>query len=150
MTAFALDSSCMVAAICTWHEHHRAAAAEIERRLARRERLTVAAHAVVETYAVLTRLPAPHRLAPPDAWALVKANFVTRATVAPLTAAGHTTLLDRLASNGVGGGRTYDRLIAACAVEANVDVLLTFNPRQFDPSSTGVAIVDPSNVLRET
>ena len=140
----------MVAAICTWHEHHRAAAAEIERRLVRRERLTIAAHAIVETYAVLTRLPAPHRLAPADAWALVKANFVTPATVVPLTAAGHTTLLDRLAANGVGGGRTYDGLIAACAVEAGVDALLTFNPRHFDASARGVAIVDPSDVHPKT
>ena len=146
MAAFALDSSCTVAAVCTWHEHHRAAAAEIERRLARGERLAIAAHAVVETYAVLTRLPAPHRLAPADAWALVKANFVTHATVAALTAAGHTTLLDRLAAMGVGGGRTYDAVIAECAVEAKVDALLTFNPRHFDPPND-IAVVDPANPM---
>ena len=94
MATFALDTSCMVAAVCTWHEHHAAAAAGIEQRLGRGERMAIAAHALVETYAVLTRLPAPHRLAPADAWALVKANFVTRAALVSLSGAAHTTLLE--------------------------------------------------------
>src|SRR6266508_3274050 len=85
MAAFALDTSCMVAAVCTWHERHLAAVGAIERRLERGGRLAIAAHALVETYAVLTRLPAPHRLAPADAWALVKANFVDSATVVALS-----------------------------------------------------------------
>src|SRR5437879_46555 len=113
----------MVAAVCTWHEHHRAAATEIERRLERGERLAIAAHALIETYAVLTRLPAPHRLAPADAWALVKANFVAHASVVALNGAAHSALLGRLASLGIGGGRTYDAVIADCAVQAGVDVL---------------------------
>jgi predicted nucleic acid-binding protein len=133
----------MVAAVCTWHEHHAAAVAGIERRLARGERLAMAAHALVETYAVLTRLPAPHRLAPADAWALVNANFVKRATVVALSGMAHTTLLAELAATGVGGGRTYDAVIAACARQAKVAVLLTFNPRHFDPPPEGVAVVQP-------
>ena len=52
----------MVAAVCSWHEHHQAAIGEIERRLRRRETIIVAAPALVETFAVLTRLPSPHRL----------------------------------------------------------------------------------------
>jgi predicted nucleic acid-binding protein len=133
----------MVAAICTWHEHHAAAAAGIERRLDRGERMAIAAHALVETYAVLTRLPAPHRLAPADAWALVKANFVTRAAVVALTGSAHTSLLGRLAATGIGGGQAYDAVIAACARQAKVGALLTFNPRHFDPPPEGVAIVQP-------
>ena len=43
----------MIAAVCSWHEHHEAAANEIERRLAGRERMIVAAPALVEAYAVL-------------------------------------------------------------------------------------------------
>jgi hypothetical protein len=46
----------MVAAVCFWHEHHAAAVAEIKRRLEHGEQLAVAAHALAETYAVLTRL----------------------------------------------------------------------------------------------
>jgi predicted nucleic acid-binding protein len=134
----------MVAAVCTWHEHHRAAAAAIERRLDRGEHLAVAAHALVETYAVLTRLPAPHRLAPHDAWALVQANFVEPATVVALSAPTHIALLNRLAKIGIGGGRSYDALIAICASQARVDALLTFNPRHFDPAPDGVSVLTPT------
>ena len=135
----------MVAAVCTWHERHVAAVAGIERRFDRGERLAVAAHALVETYAVLTRLPAPHRLAPADAWALVKANFVESASVVSLNGQAHIALLGRLAKTGIGGGRSYDALIAACAGQAKVDTLLTFNPRHFDPSPQGVAVLEPSD-----
>ena len=140
VAAFAIDTSCMVAAVCTWHEHHAAAVAGIELRLDRGEHLAVAAHALVETYAVLTRLPAPHRLDPDDAWALVKTNFVETATVVALSGPAHITLLNRLARTGIGGGRSYDALIAACAGQAKVNALLTFNPRHFDPAPEGVAI----------
>ena len=49
----------MVAAVCGWHVRHAVAAAEIERRLDRGERMAIAARAIAETYAVLTRLPPP-------------------------------------------------------------------------------------------
>ena len=91
---FALDTSCMVAAVCGWHVRHAAAAAEIERRLDRGERMAIAAHAIAETYAVLTRLPAPHRLAPSDAWTLVRANFVDNASLVTLDGPAHVAVLE--------------------------------------------------------
>ena len=133
----------MVAAVCSWHERHAAAADAIERRLDRGERLAIAAHALVEAYAVLTRLPAPHRLAPADAWALVQANFVTSAAVVTLNGKAYVTLLNRLAAERIGGGRSYDAVIAACAGQAKADTLLTFNPRHFDPPPPGVSVIEP-------
>jgi predicted nucleic acid-binding protein len=133
----------MVAAICTWHERHAVAVAAIEQRLDRGDRLAVAAHAIIEAYAVLTRLPAPHRLAPADAWALVKANFVEPATVVALSGPAFITLLNRLASNGIGGGRSYDAVIAVSASQAKANALLTFNPRHFDPAPDGLSVIEP-------
>jgi predicted nucleic acid-binding protein len=144
VTAFAVDTSCMVAAVCTWHEHHAAAVNEIERRLARGERLAVPAPALVEAYAVLTRLPAPHRLSPSDAWALVEANFVKHGRVVALASAVYVKILRGLASQATGGGRTYDAVIGEAAREAKAAALLTFNRRHFDPAPAGVAVVDPS------
>lgn len=106
--------------------------------------LAVAAHALAETYAVLTRLPAPHRLAPADAWAFISANFVKRRTVVTLSASAHVALLGRLAKAGIGGARTYDAIIGACASQASVDTLLTFNRKHFEPAPDGVAVVEPS------
>ncbi len=143
-SVFALDASCMVAAVCAWHEHHSTAAAEIKRRLERGERLTVSAHALTETYAVLTRLPAPYRLSPGDAWALVEGNFVERRHIVALDADRYVALLRELAQRGVGGGRTYDAVIAACAREAKATTILTFNRRHFEPGPEGITVIEPS------
>ncbi len=142
---FALDTSCMVAAVCGWHARHAAAAAEIERRLDRGERMAIAAHAIAEAYAVLTRLPPPHRLAPADAWTLVRTNFVDQADLVTLDAQASVTVLEELAAVGVGGGRTYDGLIAACAQASRARALLTFNSRHFDPPPRGVAVIEPAD-----
>src|SRR5262249_50223244 len=144
MAAFSLDSSCMVAAICSWHEQHTATVAAIERRLDRGDRLCVAAHALAEAFVVLTRLPAPHRLSPADAWAFIKANFVEGASVTALNGAGYVAVLDRLAESGAGGGAAFDVVTAVSTSHAGADTLLTLNPKQFDPAPPGVAIVDPS------
>lgn len=144
MPAFTLDTSCMIAAVCTWHEHHVAAVTEINRRLEDGKRLAVPASALVEAYAVLTRLPAPHRLSPGDAWALVDASFIEPATVVALTRIVYVRLLRRIAKQTIAGGRTYDAVIAECARQARAEVLLTFNPRHFDPPPQGVSVIDPS------
>lgn len=133
----------MIAAVCAWHERHADAVAAIGRRLNRGDRLVIAAHALVETYAVLTRLPSPHRLTPGDAWALVHANFVEHATLATLPNRGHVALLRQLAAEGIGGGRSYDALIAASAARGKAAELLTFNPRHFESAPGGIAVVEP-------
>ena len=133
----------MVAAVCSWHEHHAQAASEIDRRLARGEQLCAPAPALVEAYAVLTRLPPPHRLSAADAWALIEGNFVSAATVIALSADRIIDLLGRAAREEIVGGRTYDCVIGECAHEAAVDALLTFNRRHFEPAPAGVAVVEP-------
>ena len=130
-TTFFVDTSCIVAAVCGWHKHHLEAAAEIERRLEGKQRLATAAHALAEAYAVLTRMPAPHRLAPADALALIEGNFIDGARVVALDAEGYRSLLRRAANDGLSGGRTYDAIIAECAVRARAAVLLTFNTPHF-------------------
>ncbi len=143
MTAFAVDTSCMVAAVCSWHEHHDAAAAELNRRLERGERLMVAAPALIEAYSVLTRLPPPHRLSAADAWALVEANFVAEADVVALEADAYVSVLQHAVTQEVAGGRVYDAVIGECARQARADVLLTFNRRHFEPAPAGVTVVVP-------
>ena len=106
--------------------------------------MAVAAPSLVETYAVLTRLPSPHRLAARDAWALVKTNFVDQAVVVALNGAAYAGLLGRLPALQIVGGRTYDSVIAECARQARAEELLTFNRRHFDPPPEGVEIIEPT------
>ena len=133
----------MVAAVCPWHEHHAAATFEIERRLDRGERITTPAPALVEAYAVLTRLPQPHRLAPADAWTVLRGNFVDQATITCLTSESYVRALDGVAASETAGGRTYDVIIGECARLAGASALLTFNSRHFHPAPTGVAVITP-------
>lgn len=143
-TAFFVDTSCIIAAVCAWHAHHAAAADEIDRRLGARELLATAAHALAESYAVLTRIPAPHRLSPADALALLEGNFIDGAKVVALDAAGYRSLLRRAGRDGISGGRTYDAVIAECALKAKAATLLTFNARHFaDLEAAGVRVVVP-------
>jgi predicted nucleic acid-binding protein len=141
--AFLPDTSCIIAALVDWHEHHEAAAREITSRLEGGERFIVAGPALVETYAVLTRLPAPHRLSPVDALALLDANLFRHSVVA-LEAASYKALVSGAPVRSIAGGRTYDAVIANCAVLAGANVILTFNERHFRGLAEGIEIVTPS------
>jgi predicted nucleic acid-binding protein len=148
MPRFMPDTSCMIPAVCTWHEHHEQAAREIERRLDNGEVLIVAVPAVVESYAVLTRLPTPHRISPADSLALLEGNFMTDTVeLVTLRTDAYRDLLRSAPGRRIAGGRLYDAVIVACARAARVDALLTFNDRHFAPlAQQGPQIVVP--VLR--
>ena len=140
---FALDSNCMIAAVCSWHVHHERASAEIERRLDAGERLVIPAPALAESYSVLTRLPPPYRLSTTDGWGLLQQSFVRQGRVVVLPAERYVRSLQRFAGQEVAGGRIYDMLIAECAREANAAVLLTFNRRDFEPLPQDLTIMEP-------
>ena len=145
MSRFAIDTSCLVAAVCSWHERHTDAATEIDRRLQHGERLCAIAHVLVEAYAVLTRLPHPHRLSARDAWTLIESNFVNGATIVTLPVDQYLDVLRRAPKMDIAGGRVYDAVIGECAREAKAQVLLTFNRRHFDPAPAGVMVVEPGS-----
>jgi predicted nucleic acid-binding protein len=111
----AVDTSVVVAGFASWHEGHGPAAAA----LARGPR--VPAHVLIETYSVLTRLPAPHR-APSD---IVAAFLAQRFRQTPLTLPPRSwpRLLDQVAELGVTGGAVYDALVAATARHAGATLL---------------------------
>ena len=101
MTRFVPDTNCMIAAVaCTWHEHHERAPEEIERRLERGETLFVAAHPLIEAYAVLTRLPSPYRLSPADALVLIEENFIQSARIVTLASRSYRRFLRRVRDEG--------------------------------------------------
>ncbi len=116
---------------CAWREHHERVVHELERRLSHGETMLIAAATLVEAYAVLTRLPPPHRLSPMDALVLLETNFMGGAKIVALDANAYGTLLRQAPRDGIAGGRTYDLVIAACAFKAKASVLLTLNPDQF-------------------
>lgn len=130
--AVAVDTSVLVAGLLLWHEHHESARKALEAAL-EDGALVLPVPAVVECYAVMTRLPSPHRLSPADAHSLLRGNFEDRPTINGLTGPECWALLDELAVDGVAGGRTYDAQILAVALKRKAAVLLTLNPSDFTP-----------------
>ncbi len=131
MISYLLDTSCLVAAVCTWHRRHDDTRREIERRDAAGEKLVLAAHSLAETFSVLTRLPEPHRLHPNDALALIEANWGETRLVA-LGGPDYRATLRRCRDVGIGGGAVYDALIATCARKAEVETLVTWDLEGFE------------------
>jgi toxin FitB len=125
----AVDTSVVVAALLGWHEDHEVARIALERSLVA-ERLVLPAPVLVEAYAVMTRLPSPHRLSPADAAALLRETFAGAIPVA-LDGSKVWQLIDDLESGQVAGGRSYDGHILACARKAGATRLLTFSDRDF-------------------
>jgi hypothetical protein len=101
----------------------------------------MAAPAILEAFAVLTRLPPPHRLAAADAAAVLDRNWGQAETIA-LTAAEMWKLVRQFGAAGTSGGRAYDEAIAACAKKGKADEILTWNVRHFSGAS-GIMAVAP-------
>jgi predicted nucleic acid-binding protein len=109
------DTSVLIAGFATWHEGHQSAARALNRGV------HLVAHAAVETYSVLTRLPPPHRVAPDVAHAYLTA--VTSADYLTLDARSHRDLVKYLAEHAVTGGATYDALVGSTAKGAGATLL---------------------------
>ncbi len=142
MSRYLCDTSCLVAALCPWHEHHERTREELEVRAAKKEKLVLAAHSLVETYSVLTRLPASHRLRGADALALLEVNWASTRAV-HLTSAETWRALKEAEKRGITGGQTYDALIAAAAMKAKAGALITWNGKNFVAFRNELEIVTP-------
>jgi predicted nucleic acid-binding protein len=104
--------------------------------------MVVAAPALVEAYAVLTRLPPPYRLRPQDALAVIEGSWGGVDVVA-VTGPETWGLLRSLPGAGIAGGSSYDALVAACARKAKADVILTWNVRDFERVAEGLDVAAP-------
>ena len=108
----------MIAALASWHERHDAAADALESVSA------LPAHALIEVYSVLTRLPSGLAVTAPVAAAALAQRFPDP----PLRFEDRVGLIGRLAGAGVFGGASYDGLVALEAA-ANERTLLTLDER---------------------
>jgi len=111
-------------------------------RLAGRERLIIPAHAMLESFAVLTRMPV--RLSPEDARRLLQESFFESAKVASLAGDAAWDTIQELSLRDMGGGIIYDAVIARTAFDAGASVLLTWNIKDFlRVAPPGLAIRQP-------
>lgn len=103
----AVDSSIAIAAFGEWHELNEAARRVLD------EGAAIPAHALLETWSVLTGFPPPHRAAPElvDRWL---ENRFAALLPAP-SAAEQRELVHTMARAGRTGGAIWDGLVALTA-----------------------------------
>jgi len=115
-----VDTSVAVAAFASWHERHEAALEA----MAPEARLV--GQVALETYAVLTRLPPPHRSAARLVVEFLMGSFNHPMLVLP--ARQQARLLATCSQAGIAGGAVYDAVVAATAVHAG-ETLVTLDRR---------------------
>jgi len=111
----AVDSSVAIAAFGEWHELNEAARAVLDAGAA------IPAHALLETYSVLSAFPPPYRAAATvvDRWLDARFDRI----LAPPTAAQQRELVRQLAAAGRIGGAIYDALVAMTARRAGATLV---------------------------
>jgi predicted nucleic acid-binding protein len=114
------DTSVLVAAFARWHTDHGAAAAAVRRVDA------VVDHVAVETFSVLTRLPAPRRVPAHLVTAFLDGHFP--GSVPRLTSTPSTDVLDIAVRGGIAGGAIYDLVVALAAQRVGA-LLLSLDQR---------------------
>jgi len=110
-----LDTSAAVALVVADHQHHATTVAAVAER-----RLGLCGHASLETFSLLTRLPAPLRRSPAAVRSIIEADFPETRFLGQGAA---RALLGSLGDLGLGGGSVYDALVGAAAVEHGLRLL---------------------------
>lgn len=131
----AVDTSVLVAGVLVRHEHHIPSRDELERLAASDPAPRLPVHALLESYSVLTRLPAPHRIAPRQARTLLQGSFASwRLAAAPEDV---WSFLEAAADAAIAGGSLYDALIVESALGAGARELVTWNVAHFERVARG-------------
>ncbi len=101
------DSSVVIAGFASWHARHHAAL-KVLRGIG-----DLVAHAEVESYSVVTRLPEPFQIAPDDMAGYLRKRYPGRRMALPESE--RRDLVARLAGLSIAGGAVYDAMVAATA-----------------------------------
>lgn len=111
----AADTSLVVAAFASWHENHE------EARQALDGGVRLIEHCALETYSVLTRLPAPHRISSAMVREFLGTRF--RHPFLRLSAQAYKDFILGLHDRGVTGGGAHDALVAATAAGCGAELV---------------------------
>jgi predicted nucleic acid-binding protein len=111
----AADTSVVIAAFASWHESHEGARRALD------SGLRLIEHCALETYSVLTRLPAPHRSSGTVVQQFLIARFHQPSL--RLGARAYKDFILGLPDHGVTGGTAYDALVAATAAAYGAELV---------------------------
>ncbi len=126
-----LDTSVLVAAVVTKHEHHGRAFELLDRVQNRKDEGHVSGHTLAEMYSILTRLPAPYRHTPEQALLSIEENVVKHFKITALGPGEYAPLIREATLSGIQGGTIYDALLLKCAAKSGAEKIWTFNLKHF-------------------
>jgi predicted nucleic acid-binding protein len=111
----AADTSLVVAAFASRNHAHDEARRTLD------DGVRLVEHCALETYSVLTRLPAPHRGAPAIVQEFLRARFPQ--TFLRLQERAYRDFVLGLADAGIAGGAAYDALVAMTAASHDAELV---------------------------
>ncbi|MGH8141450.1 MAG: type II toxin-antitoxin system VapC family toxin [Steroidobacteraceae bacterium] len=111
----AADTSVVVAAFASWHEHHDRARDALD------DGARLIDHCALETYSVLTRLPPPHRSASGVVREFLRLRFSE--PYLRLDARAYREFIFGLPERGITGGAVYDAVVAATAMSHSAELI---------------------------
>ncbi len=141
-----VDSSVLVAGVHANHPLHALAAGWLIKHIPLHQ-LMVAHHSILETYAVLTRLPGELRLTGSEVKQLLESTIKSNMQVADFISSSIWDCIDSLVNLSTVGGRSYDVFIAEILIKSGAEAIATFNSAHFNEFSTQLSIIDPSKVV---
>ena len=124
------DTSVLVAALWTNHPKHSACISRLKKVKSGNIQGIICTHTLAELYSVLTRLPIKPAVSPQLAQQLIRENLAEFEVVS-LCAEDYQTVINKMVNSNLTGGGIYDALIAQVVFKAEVDRLLTLNPKHF-------------------
>jgi predicted nucleic acid-binding protein len=130
-----LDTSVLVAGFVEEHPHHSAAATLLNGIFGQGQRACTSGHALAETYAVLTRAPAPLLIYPNEVWQMLEESILPYTEIVTLSGEEYQAVIRHCAVNNWSGGRIYDLLHIHAARKAGCERLYTFNVKHFQELS---------------
>ena len=129
----------MVAGSVLGHEHYHRAKPVLKLAEKCPGDFFCASHSLAETYNTLTRLPFQPRIHPADALRIIRETIIPHFKMVTLDAKAYVKVLSQCAEDGLVGGVIYDALLLHCAATVKPDRIYTFNLRDFQRISPGLA-----------
>jgi predicted nucleic acid-binding protein len=139
-----VDTSVIVAAVHANHPRNNETVQWLNSAFDRHE-IVIAHHSVLESYAVLTRLPGQYRLSATEAWTVLTETVKKNTSLAKFSGSWIWSIVDTMAQIPVSGGAAYDFLIARTLIKAGVDCIATYNTADFRRLVPDLKIISPSD-----
>lgn len=134
------DTSVLIAALLVGHSNHSAAFKALKMAQTKKVYGYLSAHSLAELYSVLTRLPKPLQVSTDEVQTLIS-DLVQYLEVVPLVAEDYFEAITKMVTLKLSEGGIFDALIAQAALKAEVDGLITLNPKDFMRLGKAIALL---------